>query len=142
MTPINALFEDCLRIMSPILKEERIELINEIHSSRSILIDKNQMEQVIINLITNSIHALKEKTEKKLLISSYTENNRFFIVIADNGKGVDAEIRDKVFLPFFTTRKDGAGIGLTFSKNIIEAHGGYLSYQTDEDKTSFVICLI
>lgn len=142
MTPINALFEDCLRIMSPILKEERIELINEIHSSRSILIDKNQMEQVIINLITNSIHALKEKTEKKLLISSYTENNRFFIVIADNGKGVDAEIRDKVFLPFFTTRKDGAGIGLTLSKNIIEAHGGYLSYQTDEDKTSFVICLI
>ena len=142
MTPINALFEDCLRIMSPILKEERIELINEIHSSRSILIDKNQMEQVIINLITNSIHALKEKAEKKLLISSYTENNRFFIVIADNGKGVDAEIRDKVFLPFFTTRKDGAGIGLTLSKNIIEAHGGYLSYQTDEDKTSFVICLI
>lgn len=142
MTPINALFEDCLRIMNPILKEERIELINEIHSSRSILIDKNQMEQVIINLITNSIHALKEKEEKKLLISSYTENNRFFIVIADNGKGVDAEIRDKVFLPFFTTRKDGAGIGLTLSKNIIEAHGGYLSYQTDEDKTSFVICLI
>lgn len=142
MTPINALFEDCLRIMSPILKEERIELMNEIHSSRSIMIDKNQMEQVIINLITNSIHALKEKTEKKLMISSYTENNRFFIVISDNGKGVDAEIRDKVFLPFFTTRKDGAGIGLTLSKNIIEAHGGYLSYQTDEDKTSFVICLI
>ncbi|WP_125719012.1 sensor histidine kinase [Flavobacterium ustbae] len=142
MTPINALFEDCLRIMSPILKEEGIELINEVHSSRSILIDKNQMEQVIINLITNSIHALKEKEEKKLLISSYTENNRFFIVISDNGKGVDAEIRDKVFLPFFTTRKDGAGIGLTLSKNIIEAHGGYLSYQTDEDQTSFVICLI
>ncbi|QLC66535.1 HAMP domain-containing histidine kinase [Flavobacterium sp. LPB0248] len=142
MTPINALFEDCLRIMSPILKEEGIELVNEIHSSRSIMIDKNQMEQVIINLITNSIHALKEKTEKKLIISSYTENNRFFIVISDNGKGVDAEIRDKVFLPFFTTRKDGAGIGLTLSKNIIEAHGGYLSYQTDEDKTSFVICLI
>jgi nitrogen fixation/metabolism regulation signal transduction histidine kinase len=142
MTPINALFEDCLRIMSPILKEEKIELMNEIHSSRSIMIDKNQMEQVIINLITNSIHALKEKLEKKLIISSYTENNRFFIVISDNGKGVDAEIRDKVFLPFFTTRKDGAGIGLTLSKNIIEAHGGYLSYQTDEDKTSFVICLI
>jgi len=142
MTPINALFEDCLRIMSPILKAEGIELVNEIHSSRSIPIDKNQMEQVIINLITNSIHALKEKEEKKLIISSYTENNRFFIVISDNGKGVDAEIRDKVFLPFFTTRKDGAGIGLTLSKNIIEAHGGYLSYQTDDDQTSFVICLI
>ncbi|MFB9078387.1 PAS domain-containing sensor histidine kinase [Flavobacterium procerum] len=142
MTPINVLFEDCLRIMTPILKAENIELINEINSSRSILIDKNQMEQVVINLITNSIHALKEKAEKKLILSSYTENNRFFIVISDNGRGVDPEIRDKVFLPFFTTRKDGAGIGLTLSKNIIEAHGGYLSYQTDAEKTDFVICLI
>ncbi|SHM70125.1 sensor histidine kinase [Flavobacterium chilense] len=142
MTPINALFEDCMRIMSPILKAENIELINEINSSRSILIDKNQMEQVIINLITNSVYALKEKVEKKMFLSSYTENNRFFIIISDNGKGIDDEIRDKVFLPFFTTRKDGAGIGLTLSKNIIEAHGGYLSYQTDDDKTSFVICLI
>ncbi|WP_369618307.1 PAS domain-containing sensor histidine kinase [Flavobacterium sp. CFS9] len=142
MTPINVLFEDCLRVMSPILKTENIELVNEINSSRSILIDKSQMEQVIINLITNSIYALKEKSEKKMFLSSYTENNRFFITISDNGKGIDTEIRDKVFLPFFTTRKDGAGIGLTLSKNIIEAHGGYLSYQTDEDKTSFVICLI
>jgi nitrogen fixation/metabolism regulation signal transduction histidine kinase len=142
MMQINALFEDCLRIMNPVLKAENIELINEINSSRSILIDKNQMEQVIINLITNSIHALKEKSKKKLILSSYTENNRFFIVISDNGRGVDSEIRDKVFLPFFTTRKDGAGIGLTLSKNIVEAHGGYLSYNTDADKTDFVICLI
>lgn len=142
MTPINALFDDCMRIMTPILKAENIELINEINSSRSILIDKNQMEQVIINLITNSVYALKDKSEKKMFLSSYSENNRFFIIISDNGKGIDPAIKDKVFLPFFTTRKDGAGIGLTLSKNIIEAHGGYLSYQTDEDKTNFVICLI
>ncbi|MEP6931964.1 MAG: HAMP domain-containing sensor histidine kinase [Flavobacterium sp.] len=142
MTPINALFEDCMRVMMPVLKAENIELINEINSSRSILIDKNQIEQVIINLITNSVYALRDKTEKKLFLSSHTENNRFFIVISDNGKGIDPAIKDKVFLPFFTTRKDGAGIGLTLSKNIIEAHGGYLSYQTDEDKTDFVICLI
>ncbi|GGF00372.1 sensor histidine kinase [Flavobacterium limi] len=142
MVSINLLFEDCLRVMNPILKAENIELINDIHSSRSIFIDKNQMEQVIINLITNSIYALKENSEKKIYVSSYTENNRFFISISDNGKGIDSEIRDKVFLPFFTTRKDGAGIGLTLSKNIIEAHGGYLSFQTDEDKTSFIICLI
>ncbi len=142
MTPINTLFEDCLRIMNPILKTENIELVNEINSSRSILIDKNQMEQVIINLITNSIYALKDREEKRMFLSSYTEDNRFFIIISDNGKGIDPEIREKVFLPFFTTRKDGAGIGLTLSKNIIEAHGGYLSYQTQNDKTDFVICLI
>jgi two-component system nitrogen regulation sensor histidine kinase NtrY len=139
---INVLFEDCLKIMTPILKEQGIELINNINSSRSISIDKSQIEQVIINLITNSIFALKEKQEKKIYLSALTENNRFFITISDNGKGIEPEIRDKIFLPFFTTRKEGAGIGLTLSKNIIEAHGGYLSYQTDENRTDFVICLI
>lgn len=141
-TSINSLFDDCIKVMSPILKEQKIELINEINSSRFISIDKSQMEQVIINLITNSIFALKEKQEKRIYLSALTENNRFFITISDTGKGIEPEIRDKIFLPFFTTRKDGAGIGLTLSKNIIEAHGGYLSYQTDEDKTNFVICLI
>jgi two-component system nitrogen regulation sensor histidine kinase NtrY len=139
---INTLFEDCLNIMAPILKEQGIELINNINSSRSILIDKSQIEQVIINLITNSVFALKDKQEKKIYLSALSENNRFFITISDNGKGIEPEIRDKIFLPFFTTRKEGAGIGLTLSKNIIEAHGGYLSYQTDENRTNFVICLI
>jgi two-component system nitrogen regulation sensor histidine kinase NtrY len=139
---INSLFDDCLKIMTPLLKAEKIELVNQINSSRTILIDKYQIEQVIINLITNSIFALKEREEKKIFLSTAYENNRFFITISDTGKGIEPEIRDKIFLPFFTTRKDGAGIGLTLSKNIIEAHGGYLSYKTDANKTDFVICLI
>lgn len=142
LTQIKVLFDDCLKIMSPILKAENITIINEIDPYKTVLIDKNQIEQVIINLITNSIFALKDKEDKKILLSTATENNRFFITISDTGKGIEAEIRDKIFLPFFTTRKDGAGIGLTLSKNSIEAHGGYLSYQTEENKTSFVICLI
>ena len=141
-TKIKTLFDDCLKIMSPILKDESITVINEIDPFKTVLIDKNQMEQVIINLITNSVFALKEKEEKKIFLSTSSENNRFFITISDTGKGIENEIRDKIFLPFFTTRKDGAGIGLTLSKNSIEAHGGYLSYQTEENKTSFVICLI
>ncbi len=141
-TQIKALFDDCLKIMSPILKAENISVINEIDSFKTVLIDKNQMEQVIINLITNSVFALNEKEEKKIFLHTSSENNRFFITISDTGKGIEAEIRDKIFLPFFTTRKNGAGIGLTLSKNSIEAHGGYLSYKTEENKTSFVICLI
>ncbi|WP_413999931.1 sensor histidine kinase [Flavobacterium sp. W1B] len=141
-TSINLLFEDCLKIMSPILKSENIEIINEIDAFKTINIDKNQMEQVIINLITNSIFALKEKQEKKIFLSTLTNNNRLFITISDTGKGIEPEIKNKIFLPFFTTRKDGAGIGLTLSKNIIEAHGGYLSCQTEGEKTNFVICLM
>lgn len=141
-TPIHLLFEDCLKIMAPIFKSENITIVNEIEVFRTLIIDKSQMEQVIINLLTNSIFALKNQQDKKIFLSTSVENNRFFITISDTGKGIETEIRDKIFLPFFTTRKNGAGIGLTLSKNIIEAHGGYLSCQTDENRTHFVICLI
>ncbi|MNY23184.1 Sensor protein FixL [compost metagenome] len=63
-------------------------------------------------------------------------------MITDNGKGIEKEIESKIFLPFFTTRKEGAGIGLTLSKNIAEAHGGYLAYRNEGGKTTFVICLV
>ena len=141
-TLIKALFDDCLKMMSPIFKAENIIVSNEIDPFKTVLIDRNQIEQVVINLMTNSVFALKDRAEKKIFLSTATENNRFFITITDTGKGIEPEIRDKIFLPFFTTRKDGAGIGLTLSKNSVEAHGGYLSYKTDANKTDFVICLL
>ncbi|WP_317125619.1 ATP-binding protein [Flavobacterium cerinum] len=66
----------------------------------------------------------------------------YFITITDTGNGIDPAIEDKIFLPFFTTRKEGAGIGLTLSKNIIEAHGGYLNHQSENNTTRFTICLV
>lgn len=66
----------------------------------------------------------------------------FSIKISDNGKGIEKEIEDKIFLPFFTTRNEGAGIGLTLSKNIVEAHGGYILNKNEKGKTTFEICLI
>jgi nitrogen fixation/metabolism regulation signal transduction histidine kinase len=145
-TVIHVLIEDCLKMMSTIFTLENIKIRNEIDKNKVIDIDKNQVEQVIINLITNSVFALKDKQDKCIHITTTTKSNRFNIIITDNGRGIESEIKDKIFLPFFTTRKDGAGIGLTLSKNIIEAHGGYLSHQTDSDlaaaRTHFTICFL
>jgi len=138
----NELIKECLMVMAPLLKQEQIEISNEIDIPMALNVDKKQIEQVIINLITNSIYALREKEERRIFLTSAIENNRVFITISDTGKGIEKEIREKIFLPFFTTRKDGAGIGLTLSKNIIEAHGGYLSYASEEGKTQFVIALL
>ncbi|MBD3581989.1 sensor histidine kinase [Flavobacterium selenitireducens] len=141
-TNLNDLIGNCVKIMVPILKQEEIAIENNVNLISAIELDAQQVEQVFINLITNSILALKEKTEKKIHIESWTEPNRVFIGISDTGKGIENEIRDKIFLPFFTTRKDGAGIGLTLSKNIVEAHGGYLNYAPRDGKTEFVVCLV
>lgn len=139
---LNKLIAECLLVMRPMLQQQYIEISNSVDIPGMVLADKKQIEQVIINLLTNSIHALSENEDKKIFISSSLENSRVFITISDTGKGIEKQIRDKIFLPFFTTRKDGAGIGLTLSKNIIEAHGGYLSYASEDGKTEFVISLL
>jgi len=141
-TNLSALIRDCVQIMSPVLKQENVGIIDNVQLVSSVNVDARQIEQVFINLITNSVLALREKSEKHIYIKSWTEPNRVFIGISDTGKGIENEIRDKIFLPFFTTRKDGAGIGLTLSKNIVEAHGGYLSYAPRDGKTEFVVSLI
>lgn len=139
---LSQLIEESLQIMAPLFKQEKIQISNEISFKRWLEIDKNQMEQVLINLLTNSIYALSERKEKQITITAEVKEKRIFITITDTGIGIDTEIKDKIFLPFFTTRKEGAGIGLTLSKSIVEAHGGYLTFQNENDTTSFVICLL
>jgi two-component system nitrogen regulation sensor histidine kinase NtrY len=134
--------EDSFQIMSPLFKKEQIEVVNTIAFDRKLNLDPQQMEQVLINLLTNCIHTLKDTIKKQIVISAEVKEKRTFIMIADNGSGIEQEIQSKIFLPFFTTRKEGAGIGLTLSKSIVEAHGGYLAYRNDEGKTTFVICLV
>lgn len=141
-TELNQLINNALQLMQPLFKKENIMIKNTVSFNRWLMVDAVQIEQVLINLLTNSLYALEGKEEKIIEISAEQKNKRLFISVADSGTGIDAEIEDKIFLPFFTTRKEGAGIGLTLSKNIIEAHGGYLNYQVDENKTRFTICII
>lgn len=140
-TALQELLKNSLQIMQPLLKKEQIFVVNEIGFDRWISVDKQQLEQVLINLLTNSIYALADKTNKQITLSGEVKDKRLFVYITDTGKGIEKEIVDKIFLPFFTTRKEGAGIGLTLSKNIIEAHGGYLTFESDETQTRFTICL-
>ncbi|NHN27040.1 HAMP domain-containing histidine kinase [Flavobacterium jejuense] len=140
-TELNEIINNSLEIMQPLFKKENIAITNTIDFKYRLKVDKLQMEQVLINLLTNSIYALSNKENKQILITAETKEKRLFIAITDTGNGVEPEIENKIFMPFFTTRKEGAGIGLTLSKNIIEAHGGYLTYQNKDNKTTFLICL-
>ncbi len=139
---LSQLIEHGLQIMLPILKQEKIEIINTIAFDRWLHIDKKQMEQVFINLLINSVFALSEQHKKQIIIAATQKEKRLFISISDNGNGIESEIADKIFLPFFTTRKEGTGIGLTLSKSIVEAHGGYLSFESSQQQTTFTISLL
>ncbi len=139
---LSGLVQEGLQVMRNSLQSQSIVVHNTAEPGITVYADRGQLGQVIINLLTNSIHALKDRARKEIYISTRQDNNRIYLMVSDTGKGVEDEIRDKIFLPFFTTRKDGAGIGLTLSRNIVEAHGGYLSFGTDADRTEFAICLL
>jgi len=139
---LTALLDSALNIMVPLFKKSNVIVTNTVTVKRWLMADPQQMEQVLINLFINSIYALEDKEHKHISVSAEVKTNRVFINITDTGSGIEKEIEDKIFLPFFTTRKEGAGIGLTLSKNIVEAHGGYLNYSTAGGTTTFIISLI
>ncbi len=100
-------------------------------------VDKEQIEQVLINLIKNAVQALaaddnEEKEAKKLKIKAWPgENNHgAFVAIEDNGPGIEEEALKKIFIPFFTTKKHGSGIGLSLSKQIMRNHKGSISVKS------------
>jgi signal transduction histidine kinase len=99
------------------------------------------LEQVLINLLVNAIEAVKEKTNPKIVLSAYTSNNRKTIIrVADNGSGMPAEILEKIFIPFFSTKKSGSGIGLSLCKQIMMLHKGNIQVQSvDGEGTAFLL---
>lgn len=138
LTDLSILVSECINVMHPLLKTEHIKIVSELEKIY-LEVDRQQVEQVLINLITNGIYALKNAEIKEISVRLFQKEKRITIEITDNGQGIEKEIESKVFLPFFTTRKEGAGIGLTLSKNIIEAHGGYLFFSSENGKTTFSV---
>jgi signal transduction histidine kinase len=84
--------------------------------------DKERLEQVFLNLVKNSMEAMDEGGD--ILIRASTHNDRVEITVTDDGCGISEEDREKIFAPFFTTKKDGTGLGLGISKRIVEDHAG------------------
>jgi signal transduction histidine kinase len=93
------------------------------------------MEQVLINLLVNAIEAVVDSKGPKItLMSKIDDNGRLLIQVIDNGHGISEEVQEKIFIPFFTTRKNGSGIGLSLSRQIMRLHRGSISVQSKPEK--------
>lgn len=124
------------------LAEHHISLNVEINpSSLELTADRGLIEQVLINLILNAIQALKNIFDARIDLKSYLDDNgRTSIIVSDNGIGIDEQVKEKIFLPFFTTKKDGAGIGLSLSRQIMRLHKGNIIVQSEpEQPTTFIL---
>jgi PAS domain S-box-containing protein len=103
--------------------------------------DQNLISQVLINLVKNALEANENNKDGNIkIIASEGINNHYEICVIDNGPGISEENIDEIFVPFFTTKQNGSGIGLSISKQIMRVHGGNLKVRSVPDKET-VFCL-
>ena len=94
-----------------------------------VLADKVQIQQVLLNLMRNAIESMEETEHRELVISTAAGGGMVEVSVADTGAGISAEIREQLFQPFVTTKRQGMGVGLSISRTIVEAHGGSIAPQ-------------
>jgi len=132
------LFESLHHLMQPTLDQKSIDMEIILKDPDLFLeADSNLIEQVLINLVVNAVEAVKDSAEPCITLSAMVgSNNRAIIRVADNGMGMSPEVVDNIFIPFFSTKKNGSGIGLSLCKQIMLLHKGNIQVQSIEGEGS------
>lgn len=133
---VQELFQNIQHLMLPSLKDRHIQ-INFIQDipDMEIEIDSYLIEQVLINLILNAIDACEQSPEPKIVVSTKKDQDlNTYLRVIDNGSGIPSEIMDNIFVPFFTTKKNGSGIGLSLCKQIMMLHKGKIQMNSEVGK--------
>jgi nitrogen fixation/metabolism regulation signal transduction histidine kinase len=141
-TKVSALFENIKRLMENDLENSGIEFITSVEPpGLEISMDEQLIEQVLINLVKNSMNALENRKEGRIILKAfYNKRGRPTIQAYDNGVGILNDVIDKIFIPFFTTKPSGSGIGLSLSRQILKLHGGTITaYSVPEQETTFTL---
>jgi len=128
-------------LMKPELKKTDIQFSLVCESDYLTLeIDEEMIGQVLINLIKNAMEALNKTENGKIEVVGKYNGNTITIEVIDNGPGIIPEAIQRIFVPFFTTKKTGSGIGLALSRQIMQMHNGTLGVESESDvKTVFTM---
>jgi len=132
---LTELLQNVEQLWKSELKKTRIRFSIELSEEKlRISVDPTLIEQVLINLVKNSIQALEKTANPELIISAFKIEDKINILIKDNGKGIPANIIDDIFVPFYTTKEKGSGIGLSLSRQIMRLHNGNISVKSIPNK--------
>jgi two-component system, NtrC family, sensor kinase len=132
---IEALVDQTLRLLKNEFKRHRIKIFKEISGSFPALhLDKIGLQQVLVSLLLNSVQAMPDGGQLKIMLNR--EKNEVRINIADTGMGIPSETLNLIFNPFFTTRKNKSGLGLSISRDFLQKQGGRIEVQSREGQGS------
>lgn len=115
-----------LNLVQPQLKEKEVALKTDFKEDFELMADTEQIAMVLINIIKNAAESVENRLNPQITIRTYELDEQKIIEIADNGSGIEPEALEKIFIPFYTTKKTGSGIGLSLSRQIMQMHGGNL----------------
>lgn len=119
------------KLMEHELVRKNITLELQLTDGVEVNLDPALVEQVLINIITNAIHAVDQIDQPRIKIKTNQQDKQAIITISDNGKGISQKELSEIFIPFFTTKKDGSGIGLSLSKQIMAVHSGSIKVKSE-----------
>ena len=135
---INEFIDEIINSLKKTFEKEMISVFNKTESL-VINADKNLIELVIINLIKNAIDSLKKTDDKQILFTSDQTDEIVKLSVMDNGSGIPDEIKGQIFVPFFSTKEKGSGIGLSVARQIMQMHDGNITASSDKSLTKFTL---
>lgn len=139
---VNELFDNIKPLMDEEIRQARIDFRVELDPPEmEFSADIDLLEQVIINILKNAIHALEGRENGQIVMKAFlNKRGRVTIQVSDNGKGILPDVIDKIFIPFFTTKPKGSGIGLSLSRQIMRLHGGSITaFSQPEQGSTFTL---
>lgn len=143
-TSVKNIITDLSDLFSEKFQSHGIQFtISEISDSLTVECRSHEIMQVLVNLLNNSYDAIVTKTQKWIRIDVQQKGDQVEVAVTDCGSGIPAPIVDKLFMPFFSTKKVqyGTGLGLSISRNLIQRHQGKLEYQSNSPFTRFVVTI-
>ena len=140
----KSLLEETFTLFKSDLETHQIQLnLNLPKGEVTFYGDPNLLEQVLINLVKNAMDAVKGMENSKIdIFLQMSPSHKIIIQIIDNGPGISAEMMEEIFVPFFTTKKEGSGIGLSLSRQIMQLHKGSIDIQSVEGEGTRVMLTI
>ena len=144
---LNRTVDDCLVLVSHLLAQTRIEVKRDFQATRRVGFNRQELQQVIINLMINAIQAMPEGGVLRLETQDWADASGVAgarLCVQDSGSGLSPVVLDRLFRPFFTTKNDGNGLGLWISQGLVERYGGHITAEnrSDAEGASFCVALL
>lgn len=139
--PLSEIISESIVLTEPKCKRYAVTIFTEVRPGLNVLCDRAEIEQVIINLINNGVDAVKNLSDRWIRVRAYSETFGVVLQIVDSGGGITSEVEQKLFQPFFTTKKvgEGTGLGLSITKGILDQHKATIALNRTMDHTCFEI---